>query len=171
MHASQKGFTLVELLITISVAAILAALAAPSFKGFVAKQGVSSASNEIFSALNLARMEAVKRNRHVLVCPSNSAGTGCLTGNIWTQGWLVCVDADSNNTCDTITNTSDPNYPNPFNKHSPLSGDVTVTGTVNPVIFRPDGSSVAISLTVASSTTGVSSKTVAVATSGYVSNR
>jgi type IV fimbrial biogenesis protein FimT len=170
MHTSQKGFTLVELLITISIAAILAALAAPSFSTFVAKQRVSSSASEVFSALNLARMEAIKRNRHVLVCPINIAGTDCLTGNNWTQGWLVCVDADSDGTCDTITNASDPNYPNPFAKHSALTGDSTVTGTVNPVVFKPDGSSAAVTLTVASGATGVTPKTVTVATSGYVSN-
>lgn len=171
MTARQRGFTLIELLVTISIAAILAAVAAPSFTNIVAKQRVSSASSELFSALNLARMEAIKRNRHILVCPINTAGTGCLTGNTWTQGWTVCVDGDSDGTCDTITNASDPNYPNPFNRHSALSGNVTVTGTVNPVVFKPDGSSVATSLTIATSTTGVSSKTVAVQTSGYVSNQ
>lgn len=171
MQAKQRGFSLIELLVTISIVAILAALVAPSFTNILAKQRVNSASSQLFSDLNLARIESIKRNRHVLACPSNTAGTGCLTGtNTWTQGWLVCVDADSDGTCDSITNTTDPNYPNPFSKRSALTGNVSVTGTVNPIVFKPDGSSILATLTVASSTTGTTSKTVTVATSGYVSN-
>lgn len=57
-----RGFTLTELLLTIMVAAILAALAAPSFREFIANQRVKTASFDVMSMLTLARSEAIKRN-------------------------------------------------------------------------------------------------------------
>ncbi|WP_407935878.1 GspH/FimT family pseudopilin [Cupriavidus necator] len=84
--ASPRGFTLVELLCALSVLAILAVAAAPSFSSLVAGQRVRGASLDLASALVLARSEAVKRNATV------SLGA---TGAAWTAGWAVTAGAET----------------------------------------------------------------------------
>lgn len=80
------GFTLVELMITLAVAAILATAAVPSFISMIASNRVTSASNELVTALNLAKSEAVRSGRDTLLCKSNN-GVDC--GGAWSNGWLL----------------------------------------------------------------------------------
>ena len=81
-----RGFTLVELMCTLAVLAILAFAAAPSFASLMAGQRVRSASLDLSSALLLARSEAVKRNATVTLAP---------TGAAWTAGWAVSAGAET----------------------------------------------------------------------------
>ncbi|BDB23038.1 GspH/FimT family pseudopilin [Cupriavidus sp. P-10] len=81
-----RGFTLVELMCTLAVLAILAFAAAPSFASLMAGQRVRSASLDLSSALLLARSEAVKRNATVTLGP---------TGAAWTAGWAVSAGAQT----------------------------------------------------------------------------
>lgn len=80
-----KGFTLVELMVTLTVVAILGAVAVPSFRTFLQNQRRSSAVSDLVLALNLARSEAVKQN--------TAAGVAVTAGATWTQGWRVCCAA------------------------------------------------------------------------------
>lgn len=85
-----RGFTLVELLVTISIVAILAALAFPSYREFSIRMSVSDNTNNLIGALNTARSEAVKRGRAAAVIAN---------GGNWSDGWQVVVaaeDADGN---------------------------------------------------------------------------
>ena len=88
----QSGFTLIELVVTISVAAILMALAVPSFRSTIQNNRVTGQANEFVTSLTLARSEAIKRGRNATVCIS-SDGTSC-TGSNWAGGWLVWVDSN-----------------------------------------------------------------------------
>lgn len=72
----QRGFTMVELLVTVAILAIIAALAAPSFRTLMLSRSLTAASHEIVGALQLARMEALRRRASVTVCPSAN-GTAC----------------------------------------------------------------------------------------------
>jgi type IV fimbrial biogenesis protein FimT len=92
MEDRSYGFTLVELLVTVAVVAILLAMAWPSYQQFVADSRVTGQANEFLAALNLARSEAVKRNTTVTMCRS-SDGASC-GGTSWQQGWIVFVDGD-----------------------------------------------------------------------------
>lgn len=78
--ASSSGFSLIELLFAIAIAAIFAALAAPSFRDFIAGQRIKSASYDISYTLTYARSEAMKRNAQVVLAP----GAGG-----WQDGWTV----------------------------------------------------------------------------------
>lgn len=92
-----QGFTLVELMVTVALIAILAGLGIPSFNGMIAQNRVISSINEFHSALRLARAEAVKRNADVVFCASSNK-TSCTGG--WGSGWLVYQDADGDGAID-----------------------------------------------------------------------
>lgn len=101
----KYGFTLIELMVTISIAGILMAIAVPNFQTFMQNSRITTQANEFLTALNYARSEAVKRGVTVTVCPSSSPST-CAASTNWAQGWLVFVDADSNGVFATGTDIS-----------------------------------------------------------------
>jgi type IV fimbrial biogenesis protein FimT len=80
-----RGFTLIELMVTIAVAAILMMVAVPSFVTFRRNSELTSIVNSMVGAIASARTEAMKRNLPVLVTP---LGTG------WASGWRTFVDLD-----------------------------------------------------------------------------
>lgn len=87
----QRGFTLVELMVTLAVLAILVTVAVPSFQGSIRLNRVSTCNNSMLAALNLARSEAIKTRGFADVCAS-ADGIAC--GTDWTQGWMVWVDSN-----------------------------------------------------------------------------
>jgi len=88
----QRGFTLIELIITMAIAAIVLTVGVPSFQAMMRNNRAATYTNEFMSALNLARSEAIKRGWRVVLCPGNQAGCN---GNAWGNGWIVFVDADA----------------------------------------------------------------------------
>jgi len=89
------GFTLVEMMMVILIAAILAGLAVPAMRGFMANNRLASLTDSFESALSLARSEAAKANAQVAMTP---LPTG--SGKVWSGGWSMFVDANSNNSQD-----------------------------------------------------------------------
>ncbi len=92
----QSGYTLMELLITLSIAGIVLGLAVPGMNEFIKNERLTTTTNMLLTDLMLARSEAVERNLPALLCVSSDQ-TSC-TGTSLSQGWLVFVDADGNNT-------------------------------------------------------------------------
>jgi type IV fimbrial biogenesis protein FimT len=87
----HHGFTLVELLVAVAVAAVILALGIPSFRTTIASNGVSSLTNDMVGSLAQARSESIRRGERVTMCISGN-GTSCATSGDWTQGWIVFVD-------------------------------------------------------------------------------
>lgn len=90
MQRNINGFTLVELLIVIAVLAVVISIAIPSFREQIRNsQSVAQAEN-LVTALNYARSEAVKRARRVSVCASQDSVT---CSGAWTGGWIAFIDS------------------------------------------------------------------------------
>lgn len=87
----QSGVTLIELMVGLVIMAILLGVGVPSFRSFIAGNRLTSSSNELVSALALARSEAVRRGTRITVCKS-ADGAACTTAGGWQQGWLVFTD-------------------------------------------------------------------------------
>jgi type IV fimbrial biogenesis protein FimT len=87
------GFTLVELVVGLAVAAILAAAAGPSFARFLAEQRLLDEARRLSEAILAARSEAIKRNGVVILC-AVAPPEGCGEADHWHAGWMAFEDRD-----------------------------------------------------------------------------
>ena len=97
MNKRNSGFTLMELMVTLAVAAVILSIGAPSFTEFRRNNRLTGVGNELLGAMQTARTEAIKRQVPVAVCPSDNpgdAGATCSAGAF--TGWIVFVDPDNN---------------------------------------------------------------------------
>jgi type IV fimbrial biogenesis protein FimT len=142
------GFTLIELMVTIAVAAVLATLAAPSFRQFILSQRIKNASYDLISALTLTRSEAITRNANVNLVMNSS----------WTGGWCVTTLT----TCDATQ----------LFTHEAFNSGITITASGSPstITYGKDGrtTTAVTTFTIAStaSLTGVSARYVSICLSG-----
>lgn len=147
--AATNGFTLVELLVTLSVATILVTMAVPSFSEFVKNNRMITQTNELVTTLNMARSEAVRRGTQITLCKS-ATGSSCTTSGGWEQGWIMFVDAAGSG---TVANTS-----NILRVQSALASSVTLRGGTNfasYVSFRSTGATQTIGTAAAAPLAGV----------------
>lgn len=90
----SRGYTLLEMMVTVSIIAITLGMAVPSYRNLTQNESISSAANQLLGAMRFARSEAVKRKAPVKLCASNG-GQQCagVAGN-WVNGWLIYVDSN-----------------------------------------------------------------------------
>jgi type IV fimbrial biogenesis protein FimT len=116
-----RGFTLIELMIVLAVAAVLLALAVPSMSQFTLSGKLRGYSNEIVASVILARSEAIKRNQAVRMCAANAAGDDCASGD-WEGGWIV-ITAD-----DEV-----------LHRQQPITDGFKIISAVDELFFQPSG--------------------------------
>lgn len=106
-RSTQRGFTSIELMVTVGIVALLAALAGPAFTLLIETWRVRSAQEALHSTLRFAQSEAIKRGGQIAIqkIPNNTNGCSSATGNRdWDCGWFICQDVNNNGTC----NASEP---------------------------------------------------------------
>lgn len=131
--SDSRGFTLVEVIVTIIIAGILLLIAVPNFREVLKNSALTSEANALVSTLNFARSEAVKRGTTVTVCRSSNSTSAdnpatpvpsCTTSSSgWESGWIVFADADGDGTRDAGEVL--------LRIHEPLSSKLTLRSGAN----------------------------------------
>lgn len=130
---TERGFTLIELMVTLSVLVILMALAVPSFQSLMASTQLTTATNDLMTIFARARSDAIRRGARVTVCKS-ATGDQCITSGGWEQGWIMFNDDDhtgSNaevHSGEAITFTS-----------SAVASGLVITGNLDYVSYAANG--------------------------------
>jgi len=93
MWRNTRGYTLYELLLTLTVVAVLVGLGLPSFSGMAARNRLHVEVNALFHAIHLARKESIMRRRVVSICPSID-GLTCEPSRDWSTSWLMFENSD-----------------------------------------------------------------------------
>lgn len=130
MSAKFTGFTLIELMVTIAVAAVLLTVAVPNFVMFLQNNRQVAQANELSGMLNFARSEAVKRGSVVRVC-SRLNDTTCAGGLIWDAGYLVFLDPDNNGIPDVPLDV--------IRIRAPMEGNNTMRAGRAAIAFQTNG--------------------------------
>ena len=94
-NALWPGFTLLELIVVLAVGSVLLSVTVPAMTGMLRTQRSISTVNALFTSLNLARSEAIKRNARAVMCKT-ADGVSCTTHGGWEQGWMVFHDTNNN---------------------------------------------------------------------------
>ncbi len=100
MTRRVRGFTLIELLVVVAVIVILLAIAVPSFTSFISNYRATAAVNDLLQGITLARGEALKRGRRVVMLPNDTSHNPSVNGS-WSNGWTVFIDLNSNQTLES----------------------------------------------------------------------
>lgn len=101
-----RGFTIVELMVTLAILVILATIGVPMFTSGITRAGMDSAISDMAASLAVARSEAISRSQRVVICKSAApdvaeASLACGGGDdAWNDGWIVFADADSDGVYD-----------------------------------------------------------------------
>ncbi len=114
------GFTLVELMVTLAIAAILLTIGVPSMRDLILNNRLVAATNTFTSSLNIVRNEAIKRGRNAGLCVSNDQAT-CTGETDWRLGWVAWVDQNGN---------GQPDAGEVLRIVEPLPNNITVTPSV-----------------------------------------
>jgi type IV fimbrial biogenesis protein FimT len=131
-----RGYTLVELLVTLAMGAILLAIAIPGYAFLVNSSRLTAVTNDLVTALHLTRSEAIKRGTRVTVCKTGDPMAdppACDTAAEWHQGWLVFVDAGERgviNAGDTVLHVQG---------RSPVGTIITANSFRHYISYQPNG--------------------------------
>lgn len=157
----SKGFTLIELMVTVVVMAVVAAIAFPSFQNTIRSSRVATAHNELIGLVSLARSDAIRNNQGGGICGSSN-GTAC--DGQWARGMLAFSDSNG----DGAFSTGEPVL-----RYSAVGTTMLVTGPSGLIAFdargrRRSGTNQAVTLRPATCGTQELQRTVTVNASGQV---
>lgn len=98
----QKGFTLIEFITVLLIAAIFIVLAVPGYNFFVVNNRIVSITNKLAASINYAKIEAIRRGEAVAICSAATAAQAtCGNNSNWTRGFIIFSDSDEDSTIDT----------------------------------------------------------------------
>jgi len=123
----QHGFSLVELIVTLSIVAILMTTAVPGFFTMIQRNQLTTQANDFVSTLSLARAEAASRGQRIVICKSASPYSTCSNAGRWDQGWIVFTDLDGNNSYSAAADGAN----GILQVHEALDGGSTLRGDSN----------------------------------------
>lgn len=139
---NARGFTIVELMVTLAVLAIVLTLAVPSFNTLIQNNRMTTRANDVVTALNLARSEAIKRGANATVTA---------TGGNWNNGWTVAAGGTD------------------LRVFPAVAGTTTITGSVAAITYRGSGMAGSLTVTVCDSgRAGETGRQITVAAAGRV---
>lgn len=130
--ATQAGMTLIELMITVAIVALLVGISLPSFAHLGSSQKMSTTTHTVMASFNQARMRAISMGRQVVLCPS-SDGSTCRGDSSWEGGWIIYDDLNRNRKLDPSETVSASIGALP-------AGLIASTSAARPqLMFKPDG--------------------------------
>jgi len=131
--SSYSGFTLLELLTTLAIIAIIAGAVIPSLRTLVMSNRMNTQLNELLTALQGARSQAIARQQHVVLCPSADQAS-CLNSSAWQTGWIMFADRNANKQFDRDEST--------LRVHIASNPSLTISGSNGRqrIVMQPDGS-------------------------------
>jgi prepilin-type N-terminal cleavage/methylation domain-containing protein len=147
--ACARGFTLIEVLVVITISAILLAIGVPMFNSSIASMRASEGANSLVASLELARIEAIRRGTTVSLCRVTStdpttcdgAAAGGFAAGDWAAGWMVFADVGGS-VVGTFQNGTDERIqiqaPVAVGT-APRAQILNTAGAVDVITFRPDG--------------------------------
>lgn len=103
----QKGFSLIELVLTLIIISVMLTLAAPAFTNIYEDNAQAANANKFIASLTLARSEAVSKNINVVMCRLNGSNNGCATTGFWEDGWVVWADIDGDGVLESTNQNGD----------------------------------------------------------------
>jgi type IV fimbrial biogenesis protein FimT len=95
-NSHSKGFTLIEVMVSLAILGILASLAAPSFSESIKRYRVNAIKDDLIASMQAARSEAIRRGTPVILLRLTGCGAEAGDSDSWSCGWQTVVDADSN---------------------------------------------------------------------------
>lgn len=162
---ATRGVSLVELLMAAAILAALAQTVAPTALDFLHRSRLTSSVSTLVADLNYARGEALARNAPVIVCAKAAASADCAAAPNWQAGWVVCVDANADNICDTTAAGG----ANPIRVRHAVSSATVITAGAAVLRFTPAGGASGDSaFTIAGGRTAAPARSVRVAANGSV---
>lgn len=98
---ADRGFTLLEIMLAITIAGMILGLGVPAFGQYLRNSAMTSGANDLLGAMFVARSEAVKRRQQAVVCmAADPEGAGADCDGDGSTGWIAFVDADADGTVD-----------------------------------------------------------------------
>lgn len=130
-NARNRGFTLIELMVTLAVSAVVLSFGIPGFQSVIRDNRMTTQYNQFVSALNVARSEAVKRGVGVTTCKRNAAGSDCNNAGNWEDGWIIFTDINNDGAVDANETV--------LRVHERMNGNNTLRGTRNRITYNAQG--------------------------------
>jgi type IV fimbrial biogenesis protein FimT len=134
---TQTGFTIIELMIVVALAAVLLTIGIPGFQEMVQDNRRASATVEMISAIQIARSEAVKLNAPMTLCPS-SDGSSC-SGTAWETGWIAFIDDDLDDVDDAADGNGARDTGEDLVRTGSALGAIAISSTFTSLTYRPNG--------------------------------